>query len=296
MLARCFWIQFSLIGLVLIGCSAITEEDSNDHDASGTSTSTSSGTDTTSTETTSSTTNQASGGAGGSVTTATGSAGEGGGGVVPVLYKVQFKDKNGKNVDALLLHPKPGQTLPGVIYNHGGYIEEYGYEASKNEYNLDDFAYAIADAGYVAFVPIRPQGAKVSDGIAAGALSYVAGLVGVDPQNIHMISFSKGGSHAIAAAPPKNVRSLMMMSPFMSPNAYAKVDLSTVAFPIFLTLGTEDLAGVMSTCKQSFMPQLQALNKDLTFKEYPGDHASFRKVRLQDQWPDVINFINQHAQ
>ncbi len=119
---------------------------------------------------------------------------------------VEFTVDNGSAIQALYKEPgqaarssvKNGGRLPAIIYNHGSYVEDHGYDQSVSDgYDVKDFANAIADAGYVALAPVRPADSSFGDGIIPGAINYLKSPDGVDSGKIYMIGHSKGGAQTI---------------------------------------------------------------------------------------------------
>ncbi|MBI4399259.1 dienelactone hydrolase family protein [Candidatus Micrarchaeota archaeon] len=214
--------------------------------------------------------------------------------VTPKIEWVTLETADG-TIRALYFHPHPGKRLPAVIYNHGVFVEQYGYEqAAAQGYDVKDFVQALGDGGYAALAPIRPESNDLSS--VDSAFDFLKDQKDVDGEKIIMIGFSKGGVFTLKKAieNPPGLKGIVLLAPAIAGDEIATElfsGLNNVTVPVYVGLGKNEPNKAIVENVNKLIPQLKNLGKDVRYKtDYPGDHKWFYEVR-PEYWDDVRSFI-----
>jgi len=221
---------------------------------------------------------------------------------------VEFTADNGSTIRALYKEPdqaarssvKSGGALPAIIYNHGSYVEDHGYDQSVSDgYDVKDFVTAIAGAGYVALAPIRPADSNFEDGIISAGIGYLKGLNGVDSGRIYMIGHSKGGAQTILAAIKygSDLNAVAVTAPAITTGSRYNTILSQLDgldIPIYVALGLYEPNSAIAKYVPMLVSELQTRGKNVESRlDYPGDHKWFWTVR-DEYWSDIMSFLGRY--
>jgi len=201
-------------------------------------------------------------------------------------------------VKALMALPSGPGPHAAVIYNHGTAVRKNGYtRAKKRGYDVAGYVKALADAGYVAFAPIRSHlsSAKYKTAIVGGvetvqaAIGYLKSRPDVDSTRIGAVGFSEGGLVTLwSAIDGVELKAIVLMSPATIKGAgdkqlkaaVQKSIVKRITIPIFLTVGINDNRSILKVMQKKLIPNLQKNGPPFTYKtDYPGDHKWFWKVR-----------------
>lgn len=175
-------------------------------------------------------------------------------------------------------------------------------------YDVAAFVNALADAGYVAVAPIRPnEVSRFSEWqlIAQSGLEYLATQRGVDPSRRHVIGYSKGGLLTLqnVVGDDSKLASVVLMSAAPGQGEwgwapYATVDkLQAIDVPVLATLGEAETGDIPANA-QKLVNDLQALGKPAELKIFddphqPATHQWFHEIR-PEYWPDILAWLEVH--
>lgn len=222
---------------------------------------------------------------------------------------VQYETSSGMTVDAYYNHPVSETTVPAVIYNHGKYVEENGYDgAVAYGYDITDFSDALANSGYAGIAPLRlrPPRPTADDGRFDATIQTLQDQTDIDDGNIFMYGFSRGGLLTLqyTVNDDSDLKGVILVSP--SPgsdtdggsNEFADEleNLNDLSVPFLVLLGESEPNPTITHNCTTFVNQMESLGKDISFytftgtTEDPADHSWFYLVR-SDYWTKIDSFV-----
>jgi dienelactone hydrolase len=214
-----------------------------------------------------------------------------------------------RNHQALLCVPKKKKPpYPAVIFNHGMLVDLHGLSGAKARgYSLNAFCRALAQDGFLAFLPVRKglEALSTQLAIVLGAYGHVAGRKNVDPGRIAVAGFSRGALLTlITARHGLKAKAFVLMATAPGPNselAAAGEDVSRVRAPVQVLVATGDNRFIVNG-SQRLGAAFRKVGKPVDFHEYPGGplnckpgpgppcaHKLFYTVGAY--WSDVRDFL-----
>ena len=219
---------------------------------------------------------------------------QGCGGVPLVGYRI-----GGEKGEALLCRPEGMGPFPAVIYNHGLIVDLQGYvRASARGYDLDGFCRALAEDGFLAFVPIRGSGEGNIPGHKEEilrAVDYVKTLPDVEPSQIALMGFSRGGLLTLmVGVERKDLKALLILAPAPGRGHFAEAiqRVSSLNVPVLLLVEAGDDSRILEYFEMLKLA-LRTYRKEARIIRYDcgGGHGLFWIVHYY--WKDVRAFLRE---
>ena len=137
-----------------------------------------------------------------------------------------------ENYNALECRPKGDGPFPVVVYNHGSIVDAVGFAKAREIGNkLDEICSALANAGFVAFFPIREKINAARwyadyqpyyNDVVNAAIDHVKTLRYADITRINLMGHSMGGLVALLVAEErKDLRSMVVSAPASKNKVFA---------------------------------------------------------------------------
>ncbi|MBI2880042.1 MAG: dienelactone hydrolase family protein [Candidatus Tectomicrobia bacterium] len=224
------------------------------------------------------------------------------------VENVRFR-AGGAEHAALLCRPKKGSPpFAAVIFHHGMVVDLHGLSgAFERGYSLDSFCHALAEDGFLAFLPVRGglqslarQGAIVRD-----AFDHVWRLKEADPARVAVAGFSRGALLTLLAAEGSlPAKAFVLLAPAPGPGGEleaASHDVSGIRAPLQLLMARGDDAAILEGSER-LRAALERGGKAVDYRLYaegpsdcrpgpgpPCGHRLFYSVGAY--WADVRDFL-----
>lgn len=201
--------------------------------------------------------------------------------------------------EALVCRPEGSPPFPAVVFNHGLIVDLEGYEgARKRGYMLDEICQALANDGFLAFIPIRKSGVVNLPGHAreaSSAIDYVKTRSDVDASRVALMGFSRGALLTLMAGVERqDLRALVILAPAPGRGhlAAAVEGAGSIAVPVLLLVDASDSSVILEGFEM-LERALRKHRKDLKAVRYDrgGGHRLFWKVGYY--WKDVREFLTE---
>ena len=211
-----------------------------------------------------------------------------------VNYRVGEKSRK-----ALVCRPQGKGPFPAVIYNHGLVVDRAGYEnASARGYDLDGFCHALAQDGFLAFIPIRETGRGNIPGHVeevSQAITYVKSLPEVKPLRITLMGFSRGGLLTLMVGVEReDLRSLVILAPAPGRGHFADAveRVAALKVPVLLLVEASDEEVIIEDF-QLLEEALNTHNIEARVIRYDqgGGHRFFWGIN--NYWKDIRAFLHE---
>lgn len=221
---------------------------------------------------------------------------------------VTYNTSSGSTVNAYYNHPSAGTKKPAVIYNHGKYVEENGYDGAVSAgYDIVEFADSLANSGYAGIAPLRATGSSYDDGLLAATINVLKDQSDIDDSKIFMYGFSRGGllTHLYAVNDDSELKGVILVSPSPGKNvgsssdefAESFDDLNNISVPYLVLIGDEETNPTITSNVTQLVSQMSSLGKSLSYYLMTGDsddatadHDWFYKVRTV-YWSKIDSFL-----
>ncbi len=191
---------------------------------------------------------------------------------------------------SIVCRPAGEGPFPAVLYNHGGLGTAVGGD-------LLSTCVALAEAGYVARSELRPASVSLDgqlDDVLQG-LDELRSHPDVDPDQVAVVGFSRGGLLALQAAivRPDDVDAVLLFAPAPGQGAMDQTlqQVSALQAPVQIYIAENDS---LLTLAREVETALQDAGKDVGLTVYPefedDGHDLFFEVR-DSYWADVLDFL-----
>jgi len=228
-----------------------------------------------------------------------------------VRFPAKFSDGSADR-QALLCVPKTPPPHPVVVFNHGSIVDMVGWpKAAFRErgrpypYLLDRICSALAEAGYLAFMPIRentPLGQGAQDyreiyrEVALAALDHVKRMPEADLDRIALAGFSMGGLVSFAVAMERSdLRAVALLAPAAGRGKLGEVakGADTIAAPVLAMIEKDDNPPIHRSI-EILERALGSRGKPFSVIRYDrgGGHELFYDVGYW--WDDFKAFLAEH--
>ena len=199
----------------------------------------------------------------------------------------------------ILSRPKGKGPFPAVVYNHGKIIDKEGYQgAMELGYNLDGILQALAEEGFLAFAPIRKSGLRdmpLHNEEVSRAVDYVKTRADVDPSQVVLMGFSRGGLLTLIVGTERNdLKALLIMAPAPGQGHFAEAvqRVSSLNAPVLLLVEAGDDPPILEDFEM-LERALHEHEKEVKAIRYDrgGGHQLFWDVGYW--WEDVRAFLEE---
>ncbi|MFQ5914553.1 MAG: dienelactone hydrolase family protein [Nitrospinota bacterium] len=213
----------------------------------------------------------------------------------------------GMEREALLCRPAKGvPPFPAVVFHHGMVVDLHGLSgAFERGYSLKSFCRALAEDGFVAFMPVRDGLQPLPRQLALvwGAYEHVRGLGDVDPARVAVMGFSRGGLLTLLAAQRAlKARAFVLLAPAPGPSGELEAaadDVSKIQSPVQVLVAQGDHAAILKGVER-LRSALARAGKVVDYHLYsvgssdcgpgpPCGHKLFYSVGRY--WADVRGFL-----
>lgn len=199
--------------------------------------------------------------------------------------------------NALICTPKGTSPFPAVVYSHGLVVDKHGILGAANRgYDLSGICRALADDGFLAFLPIRRSGLGKLEGHLSEVLDALAAVKArpdVDRNKVSVAGFSRGGLLSLmASVRGVSAQSFVLLAPAPGAGTFRK-ELGLVhkiGAPMLAMVERSDSPAITKNVDLR-ENALQAAGKPHKVMRYDGGegHALFATAGYY--WPDLIRFL-----